>query len=802
MRNHAAALLPLACLFACAAENEGPTAESAAPAAAVAAQGANDSAHGDEHVASVVFDRSAGDDGSVVIESDTPVRRLGVMFDAVGLDRLRFRERGANGVWSAWRDAEVTWREGRAYVARAALDSATAVELDTTGVEWANIELNEDAPPWLGHPTAAELPVEAPAAIAQPDVGGLASVGQAATQPSWIVSRAGWGARNPDYECGTPHSPSRLTIHHTVTPTRDSISAPARMRQIQSYHIDSNGWCDIGYHFVIGGDGVAYQARKREDWTGAHVGGQNTNNVGTSYMGDFTTDIPPDNMLQAGADVQRWMSDTYGIVLNRTNVLGHRENPGQSTSCPGDQLLARLPNIIERATGTVDPPDPVDEYDVALDVVATGVPQRWSQGSSSGLGDSLVGEEYSVELLLTNNSTVAIRGVELGYLIESPWVSATNWVIESDYPARDRTTWALNSANDEPANPARDGLGGTGRLVMHAFSPGETKRVRLTMRATEYSVGAVDHPDVRAWLRNVSDVYGVQDAWDTPPSTNVIGRTVQDYVEIDVLDVDAWLFDSTTNPADTEAWRACSSGLRGELTIDSASRALAGTLDGGGACLISPPWTSVSTSAWDQLVIHAAAATGPRTMAVRWFESGGVWDEERVARFEVGGTGANEAIVVPLGDHPLWTGNATGLRIDPLDLNASGTTIPLAVADVYFQSSATGTTSTPRAPYENTAPVELLDVDVVEPGDDTGATADAGGGETDAGGTGSPDASPDTSADAGSGGRGDTRDDGAVNEIPSAEVRRTSCATAATPSAFAPILLALGALAVRRRRSA
>ncbi len=39
-----------------------------------------------------------------------------------------------------------------------------------------------------------------------------------------------------------------LFIHHTVTPEEDNLDdCAARVRSIQDYHMDTNGWSDIGY---------------------------------------------------------------------------------------------------------------------------------------------------------------------------------------------------------------------------------------------------------------------------------------------------------------------------------------------------------------------------------------------------------------------------------------------------------------------------------------------------------------------------------------------------------------------------
>jgi len=40
-------------------------------------------------------------------------------------------------------------------------------------------------------------------------------------------------------------------VHHTATPLPDSVSVVTRLRGIQNYHIDTRGWCDIGYHYLV-----------------------------------------------------------------------------------------------------------------------------------------------------------------------------------------------------------------------------------------------------------------------------------------------------------------------------------------------------------------------------------------------------------------------------------------------------------------------------------------------------------------------------------------------------------------------
>ena len=60
------------------------------------------------------------------------------------------------------------------------------------------------------------------------------------------------------------------------------------MRQIQRMHQNNNGWNDIGYSFVIGGDGNIYVGRGF-NVVGAHAPKYNNKSVGICMLGDWTS---------------------------------------------------------------------------------------------------------------------------------------------------------------------------------------------------------------------------------------------------------------------------------------------------------------------------------------------------------------------------------------------------------------------------------------------------------------------------------------------------------------------------------
>ncbi|XP_022096200.1 peptidoglycan recognition protein-like [Acanthaster planci] len=77
-----------------------------------------------------------------------------------------------------------------------------------------------------------------------------------------VVSRDEWNARSP-WDSPVMKGPKHVVVvRHTATsPCNTSQSCEELMQNIQNYHMDSKGWNDIGYNFVIGGDGRVYEGR-------------------------------------------------------------------------------------------------------------------------------------------------------------------------------------------------------------------------------------------------------------------------------------------------------------------------------------------------------------------------------------------------------------------------------------------------------------------------------------------------------------------------------------------------------------
>ncbi len=199
-----------------------------------------------------------------------------------------------------------------------------------------------------------------------------------------IVSRSEWGAR----ASGSPSYASEAraaVLHHTVNGNAYSAAqAPAVVRSIQSYHLDGNGWKDIGYNFLIDRFGTIYEGRAggiTRPVIGAHAGGSNAGSIGVAFMGQHHASLsrPAYAPLPAAAegsaiDLVSWLFSVHGIdAETATSLPGGTTFPAWSnrilghgsvspTSCPGSGVNARLPTI--RAGVLAETPEPEPELTV------------------------------------------------------------------------------------------------------------------------------------------------------------------------------------------------------------------------------------------------------------------------------------------------------------------------------------------------------------------------------------------------------------------------------------------------------
>ncbi|KAF2898068.1 hypothetical protein ILUMI_08111 [Ignelater luminosus] len=148
-----------------------------------------------------------------------------------------------------------------------------------------------------------------------------------------IVTRKEWLAQTPAEPLSPLKSPvPNVIIMHTATENCSDIEkCILYVRSIQSFHIDSRSWWDIGYNWLVGGDGYAYEGR---GWTseGANVYGYNAKSIAIAFIGAFNQIMPPERQITAAKQLIK-IGVEKGYIAKDYKLLAARQL--QATESPG-----------------------------------------------------------------------------------------------------------------------------------------------------------------------------------------------------------------------------------------------------------------------------------------------------------------------------------------------------------------------------------------------------------------------------------------------------------------------------------
>ncbi len=413
-----------------------------------------------------------------------------------GPGTVEFRTGSVAGGWSAWRAATPEDEDG---------PDPGSVEQRRAGWHLGN-------PFWVGVSDRIEARATGNVSsvraelVWSPDVKIPLRVTAAVGAPP-IVPRLSWGA-DEKIRRGPPSYASEVRfaiVHHTAGRNDYSRSeAAAIVKGIELYHVESNGWNDIGYNFLVDRFGTIYEGRYGgvdRNVIGAHALGFNTGSVGIALLGTYGTTKPSQAALDAIAKLVAWRldrahvdptsfvnvisggSEKYapGVPVLLGAVSGHRDTG--LTECPGNALYARLNAIASaaRAVGGLKIFDP----EAAITGTSIRVRARLSAGQA-----------WTVTVTSAAGAEVA-RGDGAGTNVDWTWESAGT-------PAGSYT-WTVNAGSARPAAGTLRAGGGTAPLAIEtaaaepeAISPnddGQADTAALTYRinaAANVSVEVTD----------------------------------------------------------------------------------------------------------------------------------------------------------------------------------------------------------------------------------------------------------------------------------------------------------------------
>lgn len=157
--------------------------------------------------------------------------------------------------------------------------------------------------------------------------------------PFFITERKNWLAQPPLEKNFLKESAKHVIICHSATEEAFTIAENVLLvRLIQSFHMDSRKWSDIGYNFLIGGDGSIFEGR---GWNviGAHTRGYNMISLGICFIGTFILNSPSQNALANAKSLIEY-GVSIGAVSEDYSVLGHCQCIG--TESPGEALFNEI----------------------------------------------------------------------------------------------------------------------------------------------------------------------------------------------------------------------------------------------------------------------------------------------------------------------------------------------------------------------------------------------------------------------------------------------------------------------------
>ncbi|WP_461045872.1 peptidoglycan recognition protein family protein [Terrabacter koreensis] len=189
-----------------------------------------------------------------------------------------------------------------------------------------------------------------------------------------ILSRAAWGADESMRNCEPTYSAQlkAVAVHHTAGVNGYSESqVPGIINSIYSYHVNGQGWCDVGYNVFVDRFGRLWEGRYGgldRNVLPAAQGGFNLYTSAISAMGTYDSAAPSSAMREAIAKFASWRLglahlDPLGSTVLTTSsgssrypagtsvrlpvIFGHRDT--NLTECPGTSLYSVLPSIRSRA---------------------------------------------------------------------------------------------------------------------------------------------------------------------------------------------------------------------------------------------------------------------------------------------------------------------------------------------------------------------------------------------------------------------------------------------------------------------
>lgn len=220
----------------------------------------------------------------------------------------------------------------------------------------------------------------------------------------------------------------QLHIHHTWKPTHKDFNGNnhlALQQGMRNYHINTNGWGDIGHHLALMPDGKWVTGRPFNK-TPASIKEWNTGALAVEMIGNF--DKPGTGIFNSsGYDVLEGkqkenilaLIQYYGQRFGYDGVKFHREGPGVAKTCPGNSLdKAVMLNEAKVFKGDLENLSEAGGINVALRKGDKGSEVTKLQGDLITLGYDKLMEPHGADGSYGPATEAAVKALQTDYKLE------------------------------------------------------------------------------------------------------------------------------------------------------------------------------------------------------------------------------------------------------------------------------------------------------------------------------------------------------------------------------------------------
>ncbi len=263
-----------------------------------------------------------------------------------------------------------------------------------------------------------------------------------------IITRANWHADESIRRAGPYYADGihLAIVHHTAgSNTYSKAQSASIVRAIELYHVQGNGWNDIGYNFLVDKYGQVFEGRYggiTRPVIGAHAQGFNSGSVGISVIGDYGSTAITPAARTALVSLIAWRLDLAhvdplskvgrvsagnprypaGTAVTLNAISGHRD--AYPTSCPGASLYGQLPSL-------------------RTAVAQTGVPKLYAPAVVGTIGGPV---RFTGRLSNAVPWTVTVRD-DTGATVASGTGTSTkvDWTWDATAATQQHYTWTISA---------------------------------------------------------------------------------------------------------------------------------------------------------------------------------------------------------------------------------------------------------------------------------------------------------------------------------------------------------------------